>query len=48
MPPLKKYIFEDLVNSNIEVTIKAYSFTQAYEILVRISKHPADFKCMSV
>ena len=48
MPPIKEYRFEDLQNSNVEVVIKAYSFTQAYDILVMITKHPADFKCTSV
>jgi len=48
MPALKEYRFEDNLNSNVEVVIKSYSFTEAYEILVMITKHPADFKCTSV
>lgn len=48
MPPLKEYKFEDLHNSNVQVVIKTYSFEQAYEIFVMITKHPADFKCTSV
>lgn len=48
MPPLKEYRFEDMLNSNVEVVIKSYSFTEAYEILVIITKHPEDFKRTSV
>jgi hypothetical protein len=48
MPPLKEYRFEDMMNSNVEVVIKSYSLKEAYEILVMITKHPADFKCTSV
>lgn len=48
MPPLKEYRFKDMLNSNVEVVIKSYSFTEAYEILVMITKHPADFKYTSV
>ncbi len=44
MPPLKVYTFENLLNSNIAVTIKAYSFEGAYELLVSTTKHPADYK----
>lgn len=47
MPPLKEYRFEDMMNSNIVVVIKSYSFEQAYETLVIVTKHPADFKYIS-
>lgn len=45
MPPLKEYVFEDLYNSNSKLIISAYTFEEAYDILVRITKYPADFKC---
>ena len=48
MPPLKEYIFEDMMNSNVKLVIKCYSFVDAYEILVMITKNPADFKCTSL
>lgn len=48
MPPLKEYKFEDMTNSNVEIVIKAYDFERAYNILVMITKHPADFKCISM
>lgn len=44
---MKEYIFEDLLNSNVQVSVKAANFTRAYEILVMITKHPADFKCIN-
>ncbi len=47
MPPLKEYRFEYAINSNVQVVIESYSFEQAYEILVGITKHPTDFKCIS-
>lgn len=48
MPPLKEYIFEDLSNSMIRITINSYSFEQAYELLVETTKHPSNFKCINV
>ncbi len=44
MPPLIEYKFEDILNSNIEVVIKTYSLEQAYNILVKTTKNPNDFK----
>ena len=43
MPPIKNYVFVDLDDSNINITILAYSFVEAYEKLVSITKNPANF-----
>lgn len=48
MPPLKEYRFEHDTPANVEIIIMSYSFEQAYEILVSITKHPADYKCINV
>jgi len=33
MPPIKTYTFENILNSNIKIEIKAYSQEQAMDIL---------------
>lgn len=48
MPPLKRYVFQNLESENIKIEIMNYTFEQAYNVLVEITKHPADFKCLSV
>ena len=47
MPPIKTYTFQHITNPNIEIDITCYSFEDAYEKLVMITKHPADFKCIA-
>ena len=49
MPTLKKYTFENLIGFiKTQIIIEAYNFTQAYERLVEVTKHPADYKCTNV
>ena len=46
MPPIKEYKFESMITDNV-FTIYAYTFEQAYELLVKEVRHPADFKCIT-
>lgn len=46
MPPLKTYIFESQSNDGIKITIDAYSFTQAMETLLSITRNIDDFRLM--
>lgn len=46
MPPLKTYVFESAINSNITITIRAYDEKLAYEYLEFITKRPNDFVCL--
>jgi len=49
MPPLKTYTFKESDGSKcITITMDAYNFEQAMNILVQTVKHPADFKCTSI
>ena len=48
MPAMKKYTFVHLDDSNVNVTILAYSFVESYEISVLITKNPANFKIIDL
>jgi hypothetical protein len=47
MPPLKRYIFENIDNSDITIAISTYNLMNAFVILGMITKNPDDFKCMN-
>lgn len=47
MPPIKTYVFQDITSEYYTITIKTYSFEQAMTNLVRICKHPSDYKLIS-
>ena len=47
MPPEKEYVFENIYNKFISIKIKAYSFENAYEILMLVVKWPGDFKLVN-
>jgi len=40
---MKEYIFENKLNSNIEIRIKAYNYTQAMELLLTITRDIDDY-----
>ena len=44
MPPLKTYFFENELNSNITITIRAYSEESAKEILFMEVQNSRDYK----
>lgn len=48
MPPLKEYIFINIYDERISITIDAYSFESAYFSLIETVKHPANFKCINL
>ena len=41
---MKKYIFINTLNSNIEIKIKAKNYNEAMECLLMEVKHVADYK----
>ena len=48
MLPLRTYIFQSIDNERINIEITAYSYEDAMNSLVKITKHPADFKYYQV
>lgn len=44
---MKNFIFIHKLNSNIKITIIAYSYTQAMDLLLSITRHIEDFKLES-
>ena len=44
MAVINAYIFEDELNSNVQVVIKAYSQNGAWELLSFVVKNVDDFK----
>ena len=40
---MKKYIFENVLKSDIEISIKAYNYTQAMEILLSVVRNIEDY-----
>jgi hypothetical protein len=44
MPPLKTFIFENRLNSNIRIEIKAYSFDRAKELVISTVKDYSDYQ----
>ena len=47
MASINTYVFEDELNSNVQVLIKAYSQAQAWELLHIVVKNYDDFKLMN-
>lgn len=45
---MKEYVFENLLNSNIEIKIKATNYTEAMEMLLIEVKYIEDYKLKSV
>jgi hypothetical protein len=43
MASINAYIFEDELNSNVQVVIKAYSPSEAWELLSFVVKNVDDF-----
>jgi hypothetical protein len=41
---MKEYIFRDIINSNIEIKIKAKSLKKAKDLLYITVRHQADFR----
>ena len=46
MPPLKEFIFQDVENDRINISIKAYGKNHAIEIIKKITKEPNSFKLL--
>lgn len=44
---MKKYIFENILNSNIQIIIKAKYLNEALDLLVLLVKYPDDYKIKS-
>lgn len=46
---MKKYIFEYkwVGEDMLRVTIQAFTYDNAYELLAEYVKNPADFKCLN-
>lgn len=45
---MNEYIFENFINSNIRIIVKAISLEDAYEILNRECKNPSDYKLLLI
>ena len=41
---MKEYIFTNVLNSNIEIKIKAYNYTQAMDLLLSVTKDIDDYR----
>lgn len=44
---MKKYIFINKTNSNIQIVINANSYTEAMELLLAITRYIEDFKLIN-
>lgn len=40
---MKEYIFENILNSNIEIRIKADYYTQAMDLLLSVTRYIEDY-----
>jgi hypothetical protein len=43
---MKEYIFTNTLNSNIEIKIKAYNYTQAMDLLLSVTRNIDDYRLM--
>jgi hypothetical protein len=43
---MKKYIFTNILNSNIEIIIKAHYYYQAMELLLSVTRNIEDYRLM--
>ena len=41
---MKQFIFENILNSNIQITIKAKCLNEALDLLILSVKYPDDYK----
>jgi hypothetical protein len=41
---MKEYIFENVLNSNIKIRIKAYYYSQAMDLLLSVTRNVDDYK----
>jgi hypothetical protein len=41
---MKEYIFENILNSNIEIRIKAHYYSQAMELLLSVTRNIEDYR----
>jgi hypothetical protein len=41
---MKEYIFENILNSNINIVIKAHHYTQAMELLLSTTRDIDDYR----
>lgn len=41
---MKEYIFENILNSNIEIRIKANYYNQAMELLLSVTRNIDDYR----
>lgn len=48
MKPLSEFVFESIINANIQITIKAYDFEHARHILDIELKYSGDYKLRTV
>lgn len=44
---MKEYIFKNTLNSNIEIKIKAYYYTQAMDLLLSVVRNIEDYRLLS-
>lgn len=44
---MKEYIFTNVLNSNIEIKIKAYNYTQAMDLLLAVTRDIDDYRLLS-
>jgi hypothetical protein len=43
---MKEYIFTNILNSNIEIKIKAYNYTQAMDLLLSVTRDIDDYRLL--
>jgi hypothetical protein len=44
---MKDFIFINTINSNIKITITAYNYTQAMDLLLSVTRYIEDFKLLN-
>jgi len=44
---MKDYIFTNTLNSNIEIKITAYNYTQAMDLLLSVTRYIEDYTLIS-
>lgn len=47
MAVITSYLFEDELNSNVQIVIKAYSVSDAWELVRIVAKNPDDFRLLN-
>jgi hypothetical protein len=41
---MKEYIFQNILNSNIEIRIKVHYYTQAMDLLLSVTRNIGDYR----